>query len=153
MANQHPAQHAPAQHSASAKTEHKLDLTKAQAVVSLTPEQYKVAATDAPPRPQLEMGGSGTAKASFQDAAGGDVKIDSSVWTSTGDVKVEADEKDPTHAKLTPVAPGPATVTVTATTATGSAQASTDLMVIDKIGAPVVGAISITVQAPTKAKA
>ena len=101
-----------------------------------------------PPRPQIEMGGSGTAKASFKDASGADCPITSAVWTSTGDVKVEADDKDPTSAKLTPVALGPATVTVTVTTATGSAQASTDLMVIETAGAPVGGTIEITVQPP-----
>ena len=107
---------------------------------------------DVPPPPQIEMGGSGTAKASFTDAVGGAVQITSSEWTSTGGVTVEADDKDPTSAKLTPTAPGPATVTVAATAATGSSQASTSVMVIDKVGAPVSGTIDITAVAPTKAK-
>lgn len=149
MANQHPAQHA--QH---APAKPKVDLSKAQAVVSLTPEQYEhsVAAADAPPRPQIEMGGSGTAKASFQDATGADCPILSSEWSSTGSVTVKADDKDPTSATLTPIAVGPGTVTVIAQTDDGPAQASTDFMVVDKIGAPVGGTIAITVQAPAAAK-
>lgn len=107
---------------------------------------------DAPSRPQMELGGSGTAKASFKDAAGGDVKIDSSVWSATGGVKVTADDKDPTSAKIEPTEIGPAMITVTATTADGSAETSQDLMVTEKVGKPVSGTIDIAVQAPTKAK-
>ena len=128
-----PAQHAPASHPAAPKA--------------------APAPQDAPPPVQIEMGGSGTATADFKDAAGGDVQIDSSEWTSTGSVTVEADDKNPLSAKLTPVAPGPGTVTVTGTSALGSAQASTSVTVIDKIGAPVSGTIDIAAQAPTKAKA
>ena len=142
MANQHPS-----------KGEHKgADPTQAQYVVNLTPEQHAAHLKDAEaketPPPQIEMGGSATAKAAFKDAADGDVAITSSAWSSTGSVTVEADDKDPTSAKLNPTAPGPGTVTVTGTGATGSAQASTSVMVIDKIGAPVSGAIEVTVAAP-----
>jgi hypothetical protein len=100
----------------------------------------------------MEMGGSGTAKASFKDAADGDVAITSAEWSSTGPITVEAVEDDPTSAKITPTGVGPATVTVNAATENGSAQASTDVMVIEKIGAPVAGTIEITVQAPAAAE-
>jgi hypothetical protein len=130
-------------------------------VIALTPEQHEArlrqadtlaAAKDAPPRPQMEMGGSGTAKASFKDAADGDVAITAAEWSSTGPITVEADKDDPTSAKLTPTGLGPATVTATVQTANGSAQASTDVMVIEKIGAPVAGTIEITVEAPAAAE-
>jgi hypothetical protein len=126
-------------------------------VIALTPEQHEArlrqaesqaAAKDAPPRPQMEMGGSGTAKVSFKDAAGGDVAVTGAEWSATGPVTIEADEADPTSAKLTPTGLGPATVTATVQTANGSAQASTDVMVIEKIGAPVTGTIEITVAPP-----
>jgi hypothetical protein len=125
----------------------------AQFVINLTPEQYEshlktVAPTDAPPRPQMEMGGSGTAKVSFKDAAGGDVAVTSSAWSATGAMTVMPDETDPTSAKLTPTGLGPATVTATGYTATGSAQAHAEVMVIEKAGAPVTGTIVITVAPP-----
>lgn len=142
MANQHPS-----------KGEHKgADPTQAQYVVNLTPEQHAAHLKDAEaketPPPQMEMGGSGTAKASFKDAAGADVAITSTEWSSTGPVTVTADEADPASAKLVPTGLGPATVTATGTTEFGSSQASTSVMVIDKIGAPVSGAIEITVAPP-----
>jgi hypothetical protein len=120
-------------------------------VVSLTPEQYdarlrQVASTpkDAPPPSQMEMGGSGTAKASFKDAAGGDVAITSVEWSATGPITVTADEADPTSAKIVPTGLGSATVTAT----NGLAQAHAQLMVIEKVGAPVSGTIEITVAPP-----
>jgi hypothetical protein len=120
-------------------------------VISLTPEQYDArlrqvasAPKDAPPRPQMEMGGSGTAKASFKDAAGGDVVITSTEWSATGPITVTADEADPTSAKIVPTGPGPATVTAT----NGLAQAHAEVMVIEKIGAPVTGTIEIAVEPP-----
>lgn len=130
----------------------KADPASAQYVVNLTPEQHEAhlkAAKDADtPRPQMEMGGSGTAKVSFTDAAGGDVAVTSSEWSATGPVTVTPDEADPTSAKLEPTGIGPVTITATGNTEFGSSQASTDMMVIDKIGAPVAGAIEITVAPP-----
>lgn len=110
------------------------------------------APTDAPPRQQMEMGGSGTAKASFQDASGATCDITSSEWLVTGPVTVKPDDKDPSSATLTPTGVGPVTVTVNAITEDGPAQASTDLMVIESASAPVAGTIAITVQAPAAAK-
>jgi hypothetical protein len=120
-------------------------------VINITPEQYEshlkqAAAKDAPGRLQMEMGGSGTAKASFQNAAEDDVEITSAEWSATGPIVVTPDDEDPTSAKLTPTGLGPATVTVNAQTDHGSAQTSTDVMVIEKIGAPVGGTIEITVE-------
>lgn len=129
-------------------------------VIALTPEQHearlrqaesRAAVKDAPPRPQMEMGGTGTAKVSFKDAAGGDVAVTSAEWSATGPITVtpdDADPPDPTIAKLVPTGSGPVTVTAIGQTANGSAQASTDLMVIEKIGAPVSGTVEITVAPP-----
>jgi hypothetical protein len=132
--------------------EHKADPASAQYVVNLTPEQHETAlkaAKDAQtPRPQMEMGGSGTAKVSFTDAAGTAVAVTSAEWSATGPLTVTADEADPASAKLVPTGVGPATVTAVGTTEFGSSQASAEVMVIDKIGAPVSGAIEITVAPP-----
>jgi hypothetical protein len=138
------------------KTEQKANPAPPQYVISLTQEQYdarlgQVAAKEVPPRPQMEMGGSGTAKVSFKDAAGGDVAVTSTEWSATGPITVtpdDADPPDPTIAKLIPTGPGPVTVTAIGQTANGSAQASTDLMVIEKIGAPVSGTVEITIAPP-----
>lgn len=135
-----------------ARKQSKADPTLAQYVVNLTPEQHEAAlksAKDAEtPRPQMEMGGEGTAKVSFKDAAGTDVAVTSAEWSSTGPVTVTPDEADPASAKLVPTGLGPATVTAIGATEFGSSQASAEVMVIDKIGAPVSGAIEITVAPP-----
>lgn len=148
------ATHAPA-HAVPKAAHPKADIGKAEYRINLTPEQYAAIPKpdDAPPRPQIELGGTGTAKAAFKDAAGGDVKIDLATWEATGPVKVTPDEKDPATAKIETTGQlGPAMVTVTASTVDGSAQASQDLMVTEKVGKPVSGTIDIAVQAPTKAK-
>src|ERR1700746_1543767 len=100
----------------SAPAQQKADPASAQYVINLTPEQYEshlkqVEVKEAPPRAQMEMGGSGTAKVSFKDAAGGDVAVTSSTWSATGAMTVTPDEADLTSAKLTPTGLGPATVT------------------------------------------
>jgi hypothetical protein len=133
------------------KAEQKADPARAQYVINLTPEQYEsrlkqVEAKDAPPRSQIEMGGSGTATVSFADATGGSVAITATEWSATGPVTVVADETDPASAKITPTGPGPATVTATVQTVNGSAQAHADVMVTEKVGAPVTGVIEITAQ-------
>jgi hypothetical protein len=137
----------------SAPAQQKANPASAQFVINLTPEQYEshlkqVEVKDAPPRPQMEMGGSGTATVHFHDAAGGDVAITSTAWSATGAMTVTPDETDPASAKLTPTGLGPATVTAIVSTANGSAQAHAEVMVIDKIGAPVTGTIEITVAPP-----
>lgn len=128
------------------------DPAAAQYVVNLTPTQYEEhlkAAKDAgAPRQQMEMGGSGTAKAAFKDAAGADVEVASVEWSATGPVTVTPDEEDPTSAKLAPTGVGPATITATGTTPDGSTQAYAEVMVIDKIGGPVAGEITLTVEPP-----
>jgi hypothetical protein len=108
---------------------------------------------DKPERQKMEMGGSGTAKVSFKDALGGEVKIKSSQWTSTGGVVVSSTE-DPTGATLFATGPGPATLTAVGTTETGgSATATTEIMVVEK-DAPVEGKIEVAVKpAPAKPKA
>ena len=154
MANQHQAQHE--QPKADPK---KADPKAAQFVITLTPEQYEshlnqVAATpkDAPPRPQMAVGDTGTAKVSFTDEAGGDVKIASSTWTSMGPVTIVPDDKDPTSAALTATGPGRAPIKVDITTESGAtAEAATEVMVI-QTGTPTAGKIDITVQ-PAKSKA
>jgi hypothetical protein len=142
--------------------QHKVDPATPPYVIALTPEQHEArlrqaetlaAAKDAPPRPQIEMGGSGTVKVSFKDAVGGDVAVTSSEWSATGPVTVTPVEDDPTSAKVVPTGVGPATVTAIGQTETGSAQASTDLMVIEKIGAPVAGTIEVTVEPPAAPEA
>jgi hypothetical protein len=130
----------------------KADPTAAQYVVNLTPEQYemhlKQAAAKEAPRPQIEMGGSGTATVSFADAAGGAVEATAVEWSATGPVTVEADEENPTSAKITPTGLGPATVTAIVQAANGPVQAHADVVVTEKVGAPVTGTIEITVEAP-----
>ena len=101
---------------------------------------------------KVEMGGSGTAKASFTDALDNDVKIKSVVWSSTGPVAVTADEKDPATASFFASGPGPVTLTAVGTTESGSATATIDLLVIEK-DAPVAGEIEVSVKAaPNKPK-
>ena len=110
---------------------------------------------DAPARQQMEVGGSGTAKASFADVLGADVKIASSVWTSTGPVTVTADAADPpdpTSATLAATAPGRAHVKVAVTSERGlPAEAAVEVMVIET-GTPVEGKIELSLQ-PASAKA
>jgi hypothetical protein len=121
-------------------------------MVNITPEQHEAAlksAKDAEtPCPQDGDGRLRDGEGELQGCVGADVAVTSSEWSATGPVTVTADEADPTSAKLVPTGLGPATVTATGTTEFGSAQASTDVMVIDKIGAPVSGAIEITVAPP-----
>jgi sugar (pentulose or hexulose) kinase len=104
-------------------------------------------AEDKVERQKMEMGGSGTAKVSFKDALGGDVKIKSSTWSSTGAVAVSPDEKDPATAKLFASGPGPSTITAVGQTESGSsATATVEVMVIEK-DTPVEGKIELSVQA------
>jgi hypothetical protein len=113
---------------------------------------------DKPERQKMEMGGSGTAKASFKDALGNDVKIKSSTWSSTGPVAVSPDAEDPTAATLFASGPGPVTITAVGTTEAGhTSTANIEIMVIEK-DAPVEGTIEVSVTAapakkePPKAK-
>src|SRR4029077_19418739 len=103
----HVADQAPA--SEQPKAEQRADPANAQYMIAITPEQYeshlkhaatRAAVKEAGPRPQMEMGGTGTAKASFKDAADGDVEITSTEWSATGPVTVTADENDPTSANI-----------------------------------------------------
>jgi hypothetical protein len=150
---QHSTQHG-AEQRAERRAGQRADPAHAQYVINLTPEQYeshlkRAGAEDLPPRTQIEMGGSGTVKVSFKDAAGGNVKVDSVEWSVTGPITVTADDKDPTSAKLNPTGFGPATITAAASTAKGPAQTSADVMVINKIGAPVAGTIEIKAEPAT----
>ena len=129
------------------------DPASAQYVVNLTPEQYeehlKASRTAETPRLQMEMGGSGTAAAVFKDAAGADVAVTAVEWSATGPVTVTPDEANPASATLAPTGLGSVTITAIGTTdAGGSAQAHADLMVIEKIGGPVAGEITLTVAPP-----
>ena len=147
MANQAPTHPAPAHPKDGPQ---KADPALAQYTINLTPEQYearlKAAKDVSAPRLQMEMGGSGTAKVHFHDATGADIETAPAEWAATGPVTVTPDEADPTSAKLVPTGLGPATVTATVN---GSVQAHAELMVIEKIGAPVGGTIEIVVQPPT----
>ncbi len=107
-----------------------------------------------PERTKMEMGGSGTAKVSFKDAFGGDVKIKSATWTATGPVAITPDEKDPASAAFFASGPGPVTLTAVGVSEGGtSATATTEIMVLEK-DAPVVGEIDVSVKAaPAKPKA
>ena len=137
-----------ADQSSERKAGQKADPALAQYTVNLTPEQYEEhlrASKEAEtPRPQMEMGGSGTANGIFQDAAGADVEVTSVEWSATGPVTVTPDEANPRSAKLAPTGLGPATVTATVP----GAQAHVELMVIDKIGAPIDGEIELTIAPP-----
>ena len=143
-----------------AQEQPKADPAAAQYVVNLTPEQYEGYRKQTAPdtRPQMEVGGTGTAKVSFKDTQGADVKIVSSQWTSTEPMTVtvtadDADPPDPTSAKLVATAPGRATIrAVVATEAGSTAEASVEVVVIET-GTPVAGTIEITVEAPAKAPA
>jgi hypothetical protein len=130
------------------------DPTAAQYVINLTPEQYESylqrgPIKAVPARTQMELGGSGTAKASFKDAADGDVEATAVEWSATGPVTVTADKDDPTSAKITPIGLGPANITAIAQTENGSAQTSIDVMVIARTSAPVAGTIEISVEPAT----
>jgi hypothetical protein len=109
-----------------------------------------------PPRPQMEVGGTGTAKVSFTDEAGGDVKLTSAEWTSMGPVKIEPNDPentDPTTVKLTATAPGRAPIKVSVVSESGApAEAAIEIMVIET-GTPVTGTIDVTIQPPVKTKA
>jgi hypothetical protein len=108
---------------------------------------------DKPDRQKMEMGGSGTAKVSFKDALGNEVKVKSSQWTASGSVVVTPDDKDPTGAKLFASGPGPSTLRAVGYNEDGgSATASIEIMVVEK-DSPVEGKIQISVQpAPAKKK-
>lgn len=131
----------------------KADPAAAQYVINITPEQYegelKKEAKDT--RPQMEVGGTGTAKVSFTDVLGADVKIASSEWTSTGPVTVtpdDADPPDPTSAKLEATAPGRATIKADVVSEGGApAEAAIEIVVIET-GTPVTGTIEISAQPP-----
>jgi len=139
-----------------AQEQSKADPAAAQYVINLTPEQYEsqLKQTTKDTRPQMEVGGTGTAKVSFKDTLGADVKIASSEWTSTGPVTVTADDADPpdpTSAKLKATAPGHATIKAVVTSESGaSAEAAVEVVVIET-GTPVAGTIEITVEAPAAA--
>lgn len=97
-------------------------------------------------RQKMEMGGSGTAKVSFKDALGNEVKIKSSTWSATGAVSVTPAE-DPTGATLFASGPGPSTLTAVGVTEAGhSSTATVEVMVIEK-DAPVTGTIELSVTA------
>lgn len=135
------------------KAGQKADPALAQYTVNLTPEQYEEhlrASREAEtPRLQMEMGGSGTAAAVFKDAAGADVAVTSTEWSATGPVTVTPDEANPASATLAPTGLGSVTITAVGRTDDGgSAQAHADLMVIEKIGGPVSGEITLTVAPP-----
>jgi hypothetical protein len=87
----------------------------------------------------------------FKDGLGGDVKLKSATWTTTGPIVASPDDKDPTGAKLFASGPGPATITVVGTNEDGSsATATTEVIVVSK-DVPVEGKIDISVSpAPAK---
>jgi hypothetical protein len=98
-------------------------------------------------RQKMEMGGSGTAKVSFKDALGNDVKIKSSTWSAVGPIAVSPNAEDPTAASLFASGPGPTTITAVGMTDTGASSTATlEIMVIEK-DAPVEGKIEVSVQA------
>lgn len=106
-------------------------------------------------RTSMEVGGTGTAKASFKDALGADVKIVSSTWTSTSPgVTVTPVDNDPVSATLEATHPGHAAIHVTVQSESGhTGTAATQVMVIET-GTPADGKIELTVQpAPAKASA
>lgn len=139
-----------------AQEQSKADPASAQYVINITPEQYesRLKQTAEDTRPQMEVGGTGTAKVSFKDTLGADVVIASSEWTSTGPVTVTADDADPpdpTSAKLEATAPGRATIKAAVVSEGGaSAEAAVEVVVIET-GTPVAGTIEITVEAPAAA--
>lgn len=114
------------------------------------------AKTDAPPPPQMQVGGTGTAKVSFKDVLGADVKITSSDWSkSEGPVTVtpdDADPPDPTSAKLEATGPGSAIIKALVTTESGASSEAAIQVSVIQTGTPVTGTIDITVQAPAAAK-
>ena len=100
-----------------------------------------------PPRPQMEVGGTGTAKVSFTDEAGGAINIASSTWTSTGSVTIVPDDKDPTSAALTAAEPGRASIEAAIVSDSGAwAEAAIEVMVIQP-------KIDVTVASASKSKA
>ena len=106
-----------------------------------------------PTRPQMEKGGTGTAKVSFKDALGADVKIMSSTWTSGGPVTVTVDDKDPASATLEATGHGRAAIHVTVQSESGATgMASTEVIVIES-GTPADGKIEISVKPPAAAAA
>ena len=105
-----------------------------------------------PVPPQMEVGGTGTAKVSFKDVNGADVPIVSSVWTSTGSVTVTADETDPTSAALAATVPGRAHIKAAVTSESGSsAETAVEIRVIET-GTLAEGKIELSLQKAKKAK-
>ena len=144
MANQHQTQH-------DTKAGSKPAYGPAPALFVVAPHD------DAAPRPQMNVGDTGTAKVSFVDETGADMKIVESTWTSLGPVTVvpppavEGQPADPTTANLTATAPGRAPIKVSVVTESGAvAEAATEIMVIET-GKPAAGKIDVTVT-PAKAK-
>jgi len=107
----------------------------------------------------MSVGDTGTATVSFADETGADVKVASVDWTSsTGSVTINPPEPttpdqppaDPTIAKFTAVAPGPAHIKAVAVSESGApAEAAIEVMVIET-GKPAVGKIEVSVQSKSK---
>lgn len=136
------------------RDEQRADPARAQYVINLTPEQYEshlkraTAKEAAPPRQQVELGGSGVARVHFHNAAGDETEVTSVEWSATGPVTVTPDEADMMSAKLVSTGLGPVTITATGNSVAGSTQAHVEVMVIANADAPVDGEIEITVEPP-----
>src|SRR5215472_947970 len=100
---------------------------------------------DAVPRPQMNVGDTGTAKVSFTDETGADMKIVESTWTSMSPAV--------TINPLVPAASDqpPADPATTNLTATALGRAPIRVIVVTETGKPAVGKIDVTVT-PAKAK-
>jgi|SRR5215472_13620960 len=116
---------------------------------------------DATPRPQMNVGDTGTAKVSFVDETGADVKVTSVDWTSSsGSVVIatpapatpDQPPPDPATVTFTATAPGPAHLKAAAVSESGApAEAAIEVMVIEP-GKPAAGKIDVTVTPAKKAK-
>jgi len=105
---------------------------------------------DGPPAlPQAPVGSTGTAKVSFTDTVGADVPVNAASWSSSSNLTVKADDKDPTSAEVTAIGPGRAQVTVNAETSGGPATAMAEAMIIET-GTPVAGKLELTLSPPDK---
>ena len=102
---------------------------------------------------QMELGGTGTASASFKDAFGKDVKASKVQWASSGSVVVQADDKDPTKATVLAVGAGPGSIRAMGDGEDGGHyEASISVMALAK-GEIADGKIDLEVRpAPVKAK-
>jgi hypothetical protein len=111
---------------------------------------------DAPKGPQrIEVGGTGTLTVKFKDAFDKEAKPTSVNWSSSsGNVTVSPDEKDPTKAKIFAVESGPAVITAQGFGEDGrSASVLTSVVATEK-GSLASGEITVAVQpAPEKKKA